>query len=250
MLELVWKTSLLTSALGLATRVSLVVAFALSVYMLGIPNHFGKIGHGDGVLVIAMGVLMLSDCGRCWSLDALLRRRLFGPEPPPPLSGEYRWPVQMVRLLSAIVFFAAGMAKLKSGGLDWAFSDNLRNVLLQHHVHSRPMVDWGLWIAARPWVYQPLAATTLLIELLFPLVLFSRWARATLVPAMFLIQVGIALVMGVFFTQFMFIYLFWLPVFAVFRPRRATPAAGELTLVNMRVVGHGVVKRKVASGDR
>lgn len=215
MLELVWKVSLLTSSLGLATRASLVVSFALSLYMLGLPNHFGKIGHGDGVLVIVMGVMMLSHCDRRWTLDAVGRRRLISATSLPP-SGEYRWPVQMVRLLSAIVFFAAGIAKLKTSGLEWVFSENLRNVLLQHHVHSRPMVDWGIWIAGRPWLCQTLAAFTLSVELLFPLTLFSRRARWLLVTSMFLIQVGIAVVMGVVFTQFMFIYLFWLPVCDVF----------------------------------
>lgn len=225
-LETIWKASLLTSAAGLATRISLVVAFLLSLYMLGIPNHFGKIGHGDGVLVIAMGVLMLSHCDRRWTLDALIRARLGARRPDPLPSGEYRWPIALLRLLSAIVFLAAGITKLKTSGLEWVFSENLRNVLLQHHVHSRPKVDWGLWIADRPWRYQSLAAFTLSVELLFPLSLFSLWARRVLVPSMFLIQVGIAVVMGVVFTQFMFIYLFWLPVIAVFRAGRPAAAGG------------------------
>jgi predicted DCC family thiol-disulfide oxidoreductase YuxK len=41
--------------------------------------------------------------------------------------------------------------------------------------------------------------------------MFSRLARASLVPAMFLAQIGIYLMMGVNFQQFMFAYLFWIP---------------------------------------
>src|SRR5436190_2067051 len=52
---------------------------------------------------------------------------------------------------------------------------------------------------------------SIFIEVAFPLAMFSRWARRTLVPGMFLAQVEIYVMMGVAFTQFMFVYLFWVP---------------------------------------
>src|SRR5262249_23258085 len=56
-----------------------------------------------------------------------------------------------------------------------------------------------------------IAALTILIEIGFPLALFHRKLRAVFVPAMFLAQVGIWVMMGIRFTQFMFAYLFFVP---------------------------------------
>jgi predicted DCC family thiol-disulfide oxidoreductase YuxK len=68
-----------------------------------------------------------------------------------------------------------------------------------------------VWIAQHKTLCKIIAGLTILLELAFPLAMFHRYARWTLVPAMFLAQVGIYLMMGVNFTQFMFAYLFWIP---------------------------------------
>ena len=217
--QTVFKASLLLACVGLFTRLSCVAALVSGVYVLGIPNTFGKTGHGDGILILAMLVLAGSRCGDAWSIDAVRRSWRRGPPfAPPAHSGEYTWPVRCLWLLSALVFFAAGYAKLKSTGfIGWAWSDNMANTLLQHKYKSNPPTDWGVWIAQHPLLCRLLAAGTIVVEVAFPLALFSRWARRTLVPGMFLAQLGIGLTMGVWFTQFMFIYLFWVPFDAIGR---------------------------------
>ncbi len=206
-----WKFSLALACLGLFTRISTTAAFVLSLYVLGVPHNFGKAGHGDGILVLASGILALSRCGDAWSLDRLIRSYRAGPpvmwDAP---SGEYNWPIKCVWLLTSLVFFAAGVAKLRASGLAWVTSDNMANMLLQHHYKSDPIVGWGKLIANYPLLCKTMAGGTLLLELLFPLAMFNRWLRWILVSGMFLAQVGIALLMGVVFTQFMFVYVFWI----------------------------------------
>lgn len=207
-----WKFSLLLACIGFLTRISAATAFVLGLYLLGIPHNFGKAGHGDGVLIITMAILALSRCGDSWSLDRLLRSYRAGPPvAASAASGEYNWPVKMVWLLSSLVFFAAGVAKLRYSGLEWITSDNMANMLIQHHYKSDPIVGWGKVIANWPLVCKFLAAMTIFVELFFPLAMFNRWARWFFVASMFLMQVGIAVLMGVVFTQFMFVYLFWVP---------------------------------------
>ena len=155
---------------------------------------------------------LLSRCGDAWSIDRVIRSYRAGPpvQPVAP-SGEYNWPIKCVWLISALVFFAAGVAKLRFSGLAWITSDNMANMLLQHHYKSDPIVGWGKIIANYPLLCQTLAAGTIVLELGFVLAIFSRIARWLFVPGMFVMQVGIALLMGVVFTQFMFVYLFWIP---------------------------------------
>ena len=217
--QFIFKAALLLACVGLLTRLSCLVALVSGTYVLSMPHTFGKTGHGDGILVLAMLILALSRCGDAWSIDALRRSWRAGPPfAPPARSGEYTWPVRCLWLLTALVFFAAGYAKLKhTGFVAWAWSDNMANTLLQHKIKSNPPTDWGVWIAQFPLLCRLLAAGTIIVELAFPLALFNKWARRTLVPAMFLAQVGIGLTMGVWFIQFMFIYLFWVPFDAMGR---------------------------------
>jgi predicted DCC family thiol-disulfide oxidoreductase YuxK len=217
--QFIFKASLLLACVGLFTRFSCLVGLVSGTYVLSMPHTFGKTGHGDGILVLAMLILALSRCGDAWSIDALRRSWRAGPPfAPTAQSGEYTWPVRCLWLLSALVFFAAGYAKLKTTGFAaWALSDNMAYTLLQHKYKGDPPTDWGVWIAQHPLLCRALAAGTIVLEIAFPLALVSKWARRALVPGMFLAQLGIGLTMGVWFTQFMFIYLFWIPFDAIGR---------------------------------
>ena len=218
-LVLVWKASLLLSCVGLLTRVSTAVAFALGFYLIGVPYNFGKTDHMTALVVWTMLVLALSWCGHAWSVDAWLwRRRTGAPRPP---SGEYRWPVRAAWVTMATIFFAAGMAKVIQGGPAWVFSEHMEISLVQRYydVTAPPPLDWGLRVARTPWLARSMAAGSVLLELAAPLALFSRRLRRVLPWMLLAMQVGIGLLMDVWFTRFMFVYLFWVPWDKLARPR-------------------------------
>ena len=73
------------------------------------------------------------------------------------------------------------------------------------------MTTLGLMLARHALLCKIVAGLTVALELGFPVALFSRRARWVLLPSAFLMQVGIGLTMGVYFTQFMICYLFWVP---------------------------------------
>ncbi len=208
----VWKASLVFSCVGFLTRLSTAVAFLLGVYLIGVPYNFGKTDHMTALLVWTMGILALSWSGHAWSVDALLRRRKTRATPRPP-SGEYRWPVRAVWVTMATIFFAAGMAKVIKGGPAWIFSEHMEISLVQRYydVSGRPPLDLGLWVADRPWLARSMATGSVVLELAAPLALFSRRLRAVLPWMLLAMQLGIALLMDVWFTRFMFVYLFWVP---------------------------------------
>ena len=70
--EIIWIVALVLSCIGLLTRWSIGVALVLGIYLLALPNNFGKTGHGDAILVLTMGILALSKCGDAWSVDSLI----------------------------------------------------------------------------------------------------------------------------------------------------------------------------------
>jgi hypothetical protein len=208
-LQHVWIAAVGLAAIGLMTRVSTVVAFVLGVYLIGLPHNFGKIHHSDAAVVLILAGLALSRCGDAVSVDAWLRRRRGLPPPAP--SGEYRWPVRVAWLCTVLLYFAAGVSKLRNGGAAWVFSDSFRNILLEHHYSHVPLVTWGLTIAESPFLTRALAAGTILVEILCPLALLGVAARAFFIPALALMQFGIWLMLGVRFDFYLFMLFFWIP---------------------------------------
>ena len=212
-LQLCWKVSLITSAIGLFTRASMAVSFAAGSYLLALPHNFGHTYHFDALLVFVLGALALSRAGDAWSIDALIARRKHGTAALQP-SGEYTWPIRIVWVLMALVFFGAGLSKLRHGGLEWVLSDTMRTYLIRAHYgvsDADPLVSWGLSLAQWPWGPRVLAAVSLLTELLFPLALLSTRARWILVPAAFGMLVGIRTLMGPTFGAFLVANVFWVP---------------------------------------
>ena len=206
-----WKAALLLACAGFLTRFSTAIAFVLGAYLIGLPYNFGKTDHMTAIVVFTLGFFALSHGGDAWSVDSLIRRRFMRRAPAAP-SGEYRWPVRAVWVTMALVFFAAGMAKVIKGGPAWVFSQHMEISLVQRFYDPNPPdLRLGLWVAQHPWMARAVAGGSLLGEVLFPLALFSLRARRILPPLLLAMQIGIGLLMNVWFWPFMFCYLFWVP---------------------------------------
>src|SRR4030095_11795292 len=110
------------SPIGFFSRPSMVVSFAAGSYLLALPHNFGQTYHFDAMLVFVLGALALSRAGDAWSLDALVRSSSDPTGTAPQPSGEYTWPIRLVWVLMAFVFFGAGLSKLRHAGLEWVLS--------------------------------------------------------------------------------------------------------------------------------
>jgi predicted DCC family thiol-disulfide oxidoreductase YuxK len=213
-MQAVWKIALLLSAIGLFARPAMVLSFVLGTYLMGLPHNFGQTQHFDTLVVFASGALAMSRAADACSLDALLAAAARRDSQPPADNAEYTWPIRLVWTMLALIFFAAGVAKLRESGLEWIFSDNLSLLLLRQQYHlsdGEPLTRWGIWVANHQWASRGLAAMSVGVETTFPLALFSRRARFVLVPAGFCFLLGIRLLMGPTFEQFMMCYVFWVP---------------------------------------
>ncbi len=211
LVQIVWKIALAFSAIGLFCRPAMAVAFVCGTYLMGLPHNFGQTQHFDTLVVFASGALALSRAGDAISVDAWIAARRGHRRAAP--AWEYTWPIRFVWLAMAVIFCAAGLSKLRHSGLDWILSDNLSLLLLRQQYHlsdGEPLTNWGVWVANHAWVARTMAALSVTIETLFPLTLVSRAARLVLVPAGLAFLVGIRVLMGPTFEQFMMCYVFWI----------------------------------------
>ena len=215
-LQILWKTSLLTSAIGFLSRLSMAAAAALGFFLLGLPNCFGKIHHLDGFPVLLLGILALSRCADALSVDRTLRR---GREIQSGVSAQYRWPVRLAQTLFLLVFFAAGLAKLRNGGLAWMTAANMRSIWLAELFTHTPPTQLGSFLAQSPWLSQFAAVATVIVELSALPALFVRRLRILVLVGLLGLQALIALMLGVYFTPHLVGYALFVPWE---RMRRAT----------------------------
>jgi hypothetical protein len=213
--------SILCAALGLAYRVSAFTAAVTGLYYFGVGNNFGKVSHSTNLYVLGLFVIAMARAADKWSLDQLIVRMWNSRRTrdlsqkvglaEPPKSGEYYWPMRFVLLLVVVMYCSAGISKLRVSGWSWALSDSFERLLLRHHFSHSPPTTWGVEVARHGYLTQGLALSALLIELLCPLALFSKWAFRFFIPALLGLQVGIYLLIGVSFRPM-------LPVFACLAP--------------------------------
>ena len=122
-----FEISVVLAALGLLTRLATLTAFVLGLSVLGLQFNYGYLHWAHAIVPIVMGILALSPCGDGFSLDAVILDRVIRAQSSAEAGGQYRWPIQLVRLVFVSVFLAAGLAKLRQAGLEWVLSDTLRN---------------------------------------------------------------------------------------------------------------------------
>jgi hypothetical protein len=197
-LEAVTVITLLLAILGIVPRLACFVS-ALLLYHLApletiywTPNPYQR---GFTVSVLTLFTLSFSRCG-----DAL---RL-GESPITVPSAIYCWPLRLVQLHLAEVYFFSGTSKLTRVGVQWLDPENLRSWFLlfaeQDQVRRLSPVfnTVGPWIAEH-WLLCFVAGLYgVVANLCFVAVPFSRYARRLLVPDAFLFHIMVLLSLNIF----------------------------------------------------
>jgi predicted DCC family thiol-disulfide oxidoreductase YuxK len=167
-----------TAMIGLFTCTSALLTVVLSFYVLGIPQFYGKVNSYHHLLWFA-AILAACRCGDTFSCDALIaawRRADHGSIDPPGVSQMYALPLRFVWLLMGVMYFFAGCWKFWSSGVDWALSENLKFVMYQKWTE---LDGWTPFfrIDQYPFLYKAAALGTIVFEISFVFLLFSRRLR-------------------------------------------------------------------------
>lgn len=187
------------AGVGLWTRTALVLAAVSAFYALGVSQLGGAVWHCHHLLWFCV-LLAASPCGDALSVDAWRRARRHPGMAPPAADIAYGLPLRLAWVLIGCIFFFPGLWKLRTAGLSWIFSDNLRNQLYWKWLQAGGTLP-ALRIDRVPGLCQALAAAVVGFELTFPLLVFWRLARPFAVAAALLFHGGTQLFMGIDFSS-------------------------------------------------
>ena len=198
--------------LGLWTRLVIPCATLLGLYVMGLPQFFGKIDHYH-FLWWFMVILSVSPCSDALSVDALWRSLRTAELPRP--SRAYGLPLRLIWLLIGLLYFFPGFWKYVLSGSEWALSENLKFKMYAKWFELdgfRPLIR----VDEYPLLYQSGAVGTILFELGFLFALLFPLTRAIFVVWGLLFHQITRMLMNISFSSLVWMYVVFVDWHALF----------------------------------
>ncbi|HET8940226.1 MAG TPA: HTTM domain-containing protein [Polyangiales bacterium] len=188
--------------LGLRARLAMLGVTLFGLYVFGLSQLSGAVIHNMHLFWFS-ALLAVSPCGDALTLQRWLRGQ---PYTALPAALAYTVPLQCARVLLAAVYFFPGFWKLKTSGLTWIFSDNLRNQIYWKWFEIGATAP-TLRVDQQPWLLQLAAAAVVVFELGFITLIWSRRGRMLAAFCGVLFHLGTQWIMGITFISLIACYV-------------------------------------------
>ena len=131
-----------------------------------------------------------------WSWDARRTR-------PPAADARFGWPLRLISIITVSTYVLAGVAKLRTSGIDWVTGTVLRDQVAQDNLlkelFGAPSSPLAGPLLGHAWLFPPMAAFAVVVELGAPVALLGRRWRTAWVAAAWVFHLGILVLMTTFF---------------------------------------------------
>jgi hypothetical protein len=235
--------SLLMSTAGFLTFISTKSSALLIVFYQGLLRSFGHFNHDEMIGVYFLVVLAFTPCGDGFAIDRLIgvtRRRAPG--------FIYGYPILLMQILMAWVYFSSALIKLRTRGLSYLSADTLPVLAITNSLGN--LHDTQFQIAF--WLPQFRAFLSFAIglvivwELLFPLAVWWRRSRPWILGGGILFHLSTLFTMNIFFPHQLAMYLVF-----VDWPTVAARLARLLSILNarLRYAGGAISGTKLTKSD-
>lgn len=189
-------------------------------------NAFGQVWHTENLVALHLLVLAWAPAADALALD---RRRAAAPVPVAPRP-DHGWPLRLCAVITVVAYVISGWAKLRVGGLDWITGDALRNHVAHDNLRKALLGDpWspiGALALRAGWLFPPMAAASVLVELAAPVALLGGRVRNGWIAAAWAFHTGVLALMAIMFPYQLTLvaYAPMLPVERLLRLRWWRPA--------------------------
>ncbi|MEM6990302.1 MAG: HTTM domain-containing protein [Myxococcota bacterium] len=183
--------------LGYRYRIAGPAFAALFLWVTAYRNSWGMVFHTENLMVMHIVVLGLAPrAADAWSLDARGR-----PEAKP--DAAFGWPIALMCAVTVTTYVLAGVAKFSVSGFDWIVSDTLRGLVAHDNLRKIELGDAhspiGAAMVAQGWLFPPLAAGSMLLELGAPIALLGGRIGRLWCYAAWSFHAGILAIMAILF---------------------------------------------------
>lgn len=208
---------------------------------------WGQMLHFEHLLVLFALIIGLSPAA-----DAL-QARSSSEAQTPAAHVRYGWPVRLLAIVTVVTYCLAGVAKLRAGGLAWVDGSTLANHIAysatRQELLGEPRPPLASLAVRQTWLIQPMAVSSLAVELLAPLALLGGWFRRLWVPAAIVFHLGTLTTMFVFF-PFNGLGFALLPLFRAERlVERYGPAWRAVRVARRSIEGRGLRRGRARHAD-
>lgn len=199
---------LLAAMLGIYTQISVAVSAVLVVFYQGLVRSFGHFNHDEMIAVYFLCILAFVPCGRAFSIDAW-RKKNKGQRLIPSPSFIYGYPILLMQILLAWVYFGSAMIKLRVGRSYFSDANNLPVLSIIHSLDNLHDTEFRLAFYLPDYKYYilPLVILTVVWELIFPLAVVWRRSRPVILGFGLVFHILTLFVMNISFPYQMLMYL-------------------------------------------
>lgn len=204
-LKVAMVLSLLLSTAGLFTVISTKASFLLVLFYQGLLRSFGHFNHDEMLGIYCLAVLAFTPCGDEFSLDRWWRKTKVVVRP----AFTYAYPILLMQLLMAWVYFTSCLIKLRAGGLRYMSADNLPSLAIYHSLDNLHDTAFRLafWLPQYTAYLPVLMALVLLWEFFFPLAVFFPRLRWPILGGGVVFHLSTLFIMNIFFPHQLALYL-------------------------------------------
>lgn len=232
---LYWTTALLLFAvlLGIKSRITAFGAALLLSHFAPMESfQWSSSAFTWSIPVLGLFFLAASPA------DSALALKLAGGAP----AWQYHWPVQMVRVQLAMLYFFSAYSKMIHAGPGWAAPEHMQAWVLGFYQREHPVFTaFAPWVAEHAVLCGAMGSMALAVEFAFPLALFSRRVRNVMVPLVLLMHLGIVLVLNVtvLYWPVLLVFVDWQAAADGWQSRRMRRQTGAPTPPATRSATHG-----------
>jgi len=197
----VYQGIVVAALLGLRTRWAAFFTVILGVWLLGIPQFYGKINHYHHLLWFA-AIAIFAPVSDIWSFDSWRHKININPH-------KHRFYLGLIVLSIFTIYFFAGWWKLLGGGFSWIWGDAARWQIEAQYLRLGK-TSTG-WYNDYPWFFKLVGLLTILFELSCGWFMLMRKTRPFILLIGVIFHLSIYLIMDVNFWHLTVFYFVFLP---------------------------------------
>ena len=206
-LKVAMVVSLVAGMIGFLTPISTKTSFLFVLLYQGLLRSFGHFNHDEMLAVYCLAVLAFTPCGDEFSLDKRLRKNR--KELP---AFAYAYPILLMQLLMAWVYFSSALIKLRVAGLTYLSQNNLPALAIYHSLDNLHDTSFRIafWLPQIKEYLPILVGLVLLWEFFFPLAVFFPRLRWLILGGGVVFHLSTLFIMNIFFPHQLALYLLFI----------------------------------------